>query len=84
MIDVERQLEDYGTFHDQEWGPTTSEDILAGTIPTSFFETLSSRIPLSASRRVAVAAAVATIALIGIIPMLLDRDDVSPAGAVSC
>ena len=82
MIDVERQLEDYGTFHDQEWGPITSEDILAGTIPTSFFETRSSRIPLSTSRRVAVAAAVATIALIGIIPMLLDGDDVSPADPV--
>ncbi len=81
MIDLERQLEDYGTFHDEEWGPITSEDMLAGFVSTTSSDY---RILLSTSRRiwVAVAAAVITILLIGVIPLLVDNQETQPVDTI--
>lgn len=81
MIDLERQLEDYGVFHDEEWGPITSEDMLAGFVSTTSSDR---RPPLSTSRRIwaAVAAAAATTLVIGLIPLFVGSDELPVANTV--
>jgi len=72
MIDLERQLEEYGTFHDQEWGPITTDFIEARDDAVMIINGPTSRtLPVRRRWLVAVAAAAAVLVLVGGVALLV-------------
>jgi len=84
MIDVLRQLEEYGVFHDAEWGPITAEDVVSGSVVVREPELKESKPKILKSRRawVAVAAGVITLLFLGLLPFLISGQDSEPAEPV--
>lgn len=75
MIDVETQLQEYGEFHEQEWGPLTAEDMLAGFVSATSPKKHSARRLSSTAIRftIGVSAAAVTVLLLGLIPLLVNQ-----------
>jgi hypothetical protein len=72
MIDLERQLMDYGEFHDEEWGPISPEDILATRVGHGPIKIVQARQPKHRPQglRIAVAAAAVVLVLLGGVALL--------------